>query len=108
MSAEDVAALKVFLATEPAAGKLIVGSGGARKVRFAKAGGGKRGGYRVVTFFGGEDIPIFLMDVYAKGEKSSLSDAETNALRVKLETFAKDYRESVARRAAALKERAPR
>lgn len=102
MSAEEVAALKTFLAIDPMAGDVIVGSGGARKVRFAKTGGGKSGGYRIVTFFGGTDISVFLMDVYAKGDKSSLSAAERNGLRAKLETFAKEYRESVERRAAIL------
>ena len=33
----------------PMAGDLIVGSGGARKIRFAAPGRGKSGGYRVAT-----------------------------------------------------------
>lgn len=102
MTSEEVAALKAFVARRPMAGDLIVGSGGARKVRFAKGAGGKSGGYRVVTYFGGEDIPVFLMDVYAKGEKSNLSEADKNALRAKLETFARDYRESAQRLAAVM------
>lgn len=41
------------ISADPGAGELIVGSGGARKVRFAAPGRGKRGGYRVVTYYGG-------------------------------------------------------
>jgi hypothetical protein len=39
------------IASNPQAGELIVGSGGARKVRFAGRGKGKSGGYRVITFY---------------------------------------------------------
>ena len=70
MTSEEVARLTIFLSEHPQAGDLIVGTGGARKLRFAPTGRGKRGGYRVVTYYGGDDIPIFLMDVYVKGAKS--------------------------------------
>ena len=42
-----------LIAGNPEAGDLISGSGGARKVRVPRSGGGKRGGYRVVTYFHG-------------------------------------------------------
>ena len=51
---------------------MTIGTGGARKVRFAKTGHGKSGGYRVITYYGGDDIPVFLMDVYAKGARQSI------------------------------------
>lgn len=50
--------------------------GGLRKVRFARAGGGKSGGYRTVYVFGGTQMPIFLVTVFAKNEKDNLSKAE--------------------------------
>jgi hypothetical protein len=40
------------LAAEPLAGDLIAGTGGARKVRSARTGSGKSGGYRTVHYFG--------------------------------------------------------
>lgn len=58
----------------------MAGTGGYRKVRFARAGMGKRGGARVVYLYGGEDMPIFLVTVFAKSEKGNLSKAERNAL----------------------------
>jgi hypothetical protein len=103
MTAGEVAALKTFLSENPLAGDVIVGTGGARKVRFAKSGHGKSGGYRVITYYGGDDIPVFLMDVYAKGDKTNLSAKERNALRGMLETFAHAYREGVRGRVVALK-----
>jgi hypothetical protein len=37
-----------FIANNPEAGTVIPGSGGCRKVRWARAGAGKRGGVRVI------------------------------------------------------------
>ncbi|WP_308421070.1 type II toxin-antitoxin system RelE/ParE family toxin [Novosphingobium endophyticum] len=49
---------------------------GLRKVRIARAGGGKSGGYRTINVFGGVHIPIFLVTVFAKNEKDNLTKAE--------------------------------
>ena len=86
-----------FLAVMPTAGVVIPGSGGARKIRFAGRGKGKSGGYRVITFFGGDDIPIFLIAVFAKGDRVNLSQAERNELREELAGLAEDYRQGVHR-----------
>jgi hypothetical protein len=86
-----------FLSENPAAGDLIPGSGGARKVRFAGRGKGKSGGYRVVTYFGGVDIPVFLLNIFAKGDRINLSRVEINELRRELRGLAEDYRKGVNR-----------
>ncbi len=86
-----------FLAENPKAGDLIPGSGGARKLRFAERGKGKSGGYRVITYFGGDDIPVFLLNVFAKGDRVNLSRAEVNELRRELSGLADDYRKGAAR-----------
>jgi len=49
-----------FIAANPECGEEMPGTGGARKVRFARPGQGKRGSYRVITFYSGIDIPVFL------------------------------------------------
>ena len=69
------------------------GTGGYRKIRFARQGMGKRGGTRVVYLYGGKDIPIFLMTVYAKNEKGNLSKAEQNALKKAAAQFFAQYGE---------------
>jgi hypothetical protein len=68
------------LARRPDAGDVIPGTGGARKVRFAGRGKGKSGGCRVITFYSGGELPVFLLTVFAKGERADLSKAERNAL----------------------------
>lgn len=70
------------LAAKPDAGELIVGSGGCRKVRIAGKGKGKSGGYRVVTVFGGDHMPVYLIAVLAKGSRASLSREEVQAMAV--------------------------
>ena len=81
MTAEEMTAAVELIAANPGAGDLIVGSGGCRKVRVAGKGRGKSGGYRVVTFFGGEDVPVFLLAVLAKGTRANFTKAERNAMR---------------------------
>jgi hypothetical protein len=65
-----------------------------RKVRFARPGEDKRVGYRIVTFFSGADIPVFLLSVFAKNEKSDLSKDEKNALKKLLQVLPETYRRS--------------
>lgn len=73
-------ALIDFIARNPMAGVAI--GGGVRKVRFAKPGGGKSGGYRVIHFFGDDGtMPVFLLTVFAKTEKANLSQSETETVR---------------------------
>jgi hypothetical protein len=69
-----------MISANPEAGDIMAGTGGARKLRVAKEGKGKSGGYRVITYYGGGDIPVFLLTVFGKGEKANLSQSERNAL----------------------------
>ena len=57
---------------------MFQGTGGARKVRFAGRGKGKSG-YRLITLYSGGDVPVFLLTMFAKGERSDMSKAEHNA-----------------------------
>ena len=74
MSDEDRSALVDYIAANPEAGISL--GGGLRKVRIARQGGGKSGGYRTICVFGGVHIPIFLVTVFAKNEKDNLTKAE--------------------------------
>lgn len=86
------------LARRPDAGAEIPGTGGARKVRFAGRGKGKSGGYRVITFYSGPDLPVFLLNVFAKGDRVNLTAAERNELRRVLRSLVAAYREKGASR----------
>jgi len=82
-----------YVARTPNAGVEIKGTGGARKIRFAGRGKGKSGGYRVITFYGGKDIPVFLLSIFSKGEIANVSQAERNELKQILGTLAETYRQ---------------
>lgn len=69
-----------YVAATPKAGDLIQGTGGVRKVRWARSGRGRRGGVRVIYYFHSEALPLYLLTVFGKGEKADLSQAERNEL----------------------------
>jgi hypothetical protein len=68
MSAEDIDDLIDHLAHNPDDGEEIVGTGGCRKLRFSIRGNnkGKSGGVRTITFFSGNELPVFLITVFGK------------------------------------------
>jgi hypothetical protein len=96
MSEDEVSDLISFLAENPMAGEEIGGTGGCRKVRVAGRGKGKSGGYRTITFFSGEIMPIFLVTVFSKGQRSDLTEKECNELRQITKKIASNYRNRVA------------
>jgi hypothetical protein len=55
---------------------VIRGSGGCRKVRWKRAGRGKRGGVRVIYYNRLADEEIHLLLIYAKGVRDDI-DAKT-------------------------------
>jgi hypothetical protein len=77
----EVMDLVYYLANNPEAGAVIRGSGGVRKVRWAREGRGKSGGVRVITFYTGIDMPLFLLTVYGKGARENLEKSEVAAMR---------------------------
>ncbi|MBV7257938.1 type II toxin-antitoxin system RelE/ParE family toxin [Pacificimonas sp. WHA3] len=81
MTEAEREAAVALVATDPEAGDVIQATGGVRKARLAGRGKGKSGGYRIVWYYGGGDIPVFLLTVFGKGEKANLSQGERNALR---------------------------
>ncbi len=91
LSEEERRAIIDFMAATPDAGDEMPGTGGARKVRFAAKGKGKSGGVRVITFYSGAEIPVFLLNVFAKNEKIDLSGAERNVLKMILRRLVEIY-----------------
>jgi mRNA-degrading endonuclease RelE of RelBE toxin-antitoxin system len=69
-----------YVAATPKAGDLIQGTGGVRKLRWARSGRGKSAGVRVIYYFHNEALPLYLLTVFGKGEKADLSQAERNEL----------------------------
>jgi hypothetical protein len=60
---------------------VIPGSGGVRKIRWARAGVGKRGGARVIYFYHDPGRPLYLLMVYAKAQRENLTEEEKQAVR---------------------------
>jgi hypothetical protein len=94
---DELQDIAVAIAADPQGGELMVGTGGARKMRHAGRGGGKSGGYRTVHYFGGEDVPVFLLALIDKGKRANLTKAERNDLARTLPKIADAYRQAVAR-----------
>lgn len=69
-----------YLAAHPKAGNLMQGTGGVRKLRWARAGRGKSGGVRVIYYVHGESMPLYPLTVFAKSERANPSKAERNDL----------------------------
>ena len=95
LTEDDIAAIETFLANNPLAGDLMVGTCGARKVRFAREGKGKSGGYRTIHDFAGGNVPIFLLGVINKSRTANLTQAERNDLAKVLPKIADAYRSGV-------------
>lgn len=105
LSDDEMSSIVAVISTDPSAGDLMPGTGGARKLRLAGRGKGKSGGYRTVSYFAGEDVPVLLLALISKGERADLSQAERNELRKELTGYARDYRASVRKRVVALRKR---
>lgn len=69
-----------YLAERPKAGDLMEGTGGVRKLRWARGGQGKSGGVRIIYYFHDEVMPLYLLTLFAKGDQANLSKAERNEL----------------------------
>ena len=71
----------LYIAGNPKAGAVIPDTGGVRKVRWSRAGSGKRGGVRVIYFYHDTDRPLYLLMVYVKGRQENLKPDEKRAVR---------------------------
>lgn len=79
-SGQEIEALKYYLALNPLIGDEIPGTGGLRKVRWGRAGMGKRGGARVIYYYYDATAPLFLLAAYAKASQEDLTPGEKAAL----------------------------
>jgi hypothetical protein len=70
---DGLLALQVHLLVQPEIGKVIAGSGGMRKLRWAMPGRGKRGGLRVIYFLRTKQEEIWLLTLYAKNVSDNIS-----------------------------------
>ena len=74
-----------FIAGDPEAGSAICGSGGVRKVRWAREGTGKSGGVRIIYLTRNEAGEVYLLTLYAKSESENISLSTLKEIRRALE-----------------------
>jgi len=78
-TASEFREFQAHLVANPAAGAIIQGTGGARRIRWGVAGSGKSGGARVIYFWKPAADAIYLLLCYRKARQESLT-AEQKAL----------------------------
>lgn len=76
--------LQQQLLEDPTQGDLIRGAGGLRKIRLARTGGGKSGGFRILYYCSTPELIFFLL-AYPKSKKDNLSKTELKILRQLIE-----------------------
>lgn len=84
--------LVAHLAEFPKSGAIMRGTGGVRKLRWARQGSGKSGGVRVVYYYHDKRIPLYLLTMFGKGEKENLSKSERNELAKLTQKLVKAWR----------------
>lgn len=90
LSEEEYSKLQWRLIEFPEAGDVIPGSGGIRKIRFSAKGKGTRGGARVIYYLAAAHGKIFMLDIYAKNEKTDLSIEQIRTLKKLVEEWTKN------------------
>ena len=79
------------LAKLPTSGEIMKATGGIRKLRWSAQSKGKSGGVRVIFYYHNKSIPLFLLTVFGKGEKSNLTKTERNELSKFTSLLVKNY-----------------
>ena len=82
---ESYSALQQALVLRPEAGKIIPGSGGLRKIRWAGSGRGKRGGLRIIYYWLREDGQVWLLTIHAKNEAENIPSSVLKLIRKEME-----------------------
>ena len=86
MPDDEYRELQTFLVAHPDGGVLIPGCGGVRKIRWAGSGRGKRGGTRIIYYWGDPEALLMLF-AYKKNEIGDLTPRQLQ----QLQTIAKEW-----------------
>jgi hypothetical protein len=81
---DEYSELQQFLMQNSEVGELVPGSGGVRKVRWARPGMGKRGGLRIIYFVRYQPNEFWMLTLYAKAKRE---DIPAHILKQLLEAF---------------------
>jgi hypothetical protein len=84
---DEQKAAELEIVGAPSRWPVIPRTGGARKARAARGAKGKSGGARIIYYVMIRGDAIYLLDVYAKGEKEDLTDDQKNKIRERIEAI---------------------
>jgi hypothetical protein len=84
---DEYAELQQFMMHAPEAGKVVQGSGGVRKLRWGRAGRGRRGGLRVIYYVRYQANEFWMLALYAKAKQE---DAPAHILKQLKEAFERE------------------
>lgn len=80
-SDEEMADLQRYLSKNAKSGDVVPGTGGVGKLRWSRAGMGKRGGVRILYYVQDSKGRIWLLTVYAKSARENIPASTLNLLR---------------------------
>ena len=86
MHDEEYRLFQSHLVEVPDAGEIIQGSGGLRKVHWRLEGRGKRGGARIIYYWGTGQNQLFMLYAYAKNEQEDLTKEQLSVLKKLVES----------------------
>ncbi len=92
---EDLRTLELMILQRPDSGRLIEGTGGIRKIRFAFPHRGKSGSVRVCYVDFATFAKTYFIHVYSKEEKQNLSASEKNQLRAAVDKLKEECRRTM-------------
>jgi hypothetical protein len=81
LTEEELDELKQDAAIFRQLGPIIKGTGGLRKFRYGAKEKGKRAGVRIIYYYGGDHMPVFLLAIHGKSEKLDITEPEKKAMR---------------------------
>ena len=82
---DEYGELQQFMLQNPEAGRLVSGSGGVRKLRWARPGGGRRGGLRIIYFVRYRPKEFWMLTMFAKAKVKNVPSHKLRALRKEFE-----------------------
>ena len=82
---DGLLALQVHLLAQPEIWKVIAGSGGVRKLRWAMPGRGNRGSLRVIYFLRMTQEEVWLLTLYAKNVSDNISAAALKKIKATID-----------------------
>jgi len=103
---DDCFKIEWQIASNPLCGEPIKDVTGARKLRIPSQSNKAGGASIVVYFYGGDDVPVFLLNVFEKGDRVDLTKAERKTMTIVLDRTAVAYRREQKKRVTKLGENA--